>query len=241
MRKSITLLSIMLMLFPLALFAAGESSVNLAWHNQFLSYVTNPNIAYLLLLIAIYGIFFEFANPGLIFPGITGILALLLVLYTFQSLPVNYLGVMLIFFGIGFMIAEVYAASFGVIGLFGVIAFVAGSILIFNTPDAKYQLALSLIITMSVISFTFIFIILSLAIKSHKRKIVSGREGLIGSEGVVLSVMNDQTVVRVSGEIWDAKSKARLNPSDKIRVTGIKGLVLMIEPLQEGKQKSSGE
>jgi membrane-bound serine protease (ClpP class) len=229
MRKPILLISITLMLFSLCVFAAGETDISLAWRNQLLTTLTNPNIAYLLLLIAIYGIFFELANPGLIFPGVTGVISLLLVLYAFQLLPVNYLGVMLILIGIAFMIAEVYVASFGVIGFFGVIAFAAGSILIFNTSDAKYHLALPLIIIMSVISFAFIFMILSLAIQSHKRKIVSGREGLIGSEGVVLSVMNQQTVVRVLGEIWDAKSSDKLQPGDKIKVTHVQGLVLIVK------------
>jgi membrane-bound serine protease (ClpP class) len=234
-----TLILLFTLLFPLCTFAAGETNPTIQeWHNQFAAYITNPNIIYALLLVAIYGIFFELANPGLILPGVTGIIALLIVLYAFQLILVNYLGLMLILCGIGFMIAEVYIASFGLVGLLGVIGFIAGSILIFDSPDPNLRIDWPLILIMSIISFTFIFIILSLAIKSHKRKITTGREGLIGSEGIVLSVMNEQTVVRVLGEIWDAKSSRMLNPGDIIKVTHVQGLVLFVEPL---KKESEGD
>jgi len=203
------------------------------WLNQFHALILNPNVAYLLLLLAIYGILFELANPGGILPGAAGAIALLLTLYAFHLLPVNYLGIMLIILGIGFMIAEVYITSFGIIALGGAIAFIIGSILLFDTQGAREQLAWPLVFTMGAISFIFIFIVISLAIKSHKRKIVSGREGLIGKEGVVLSVMNTQITVRVLGEIWEAKSSRMLNEGDEIRVTGINGLILIIEPVEK--------
>lgn len=228
MRTIILILS--LLILPISGFATET-----IWYQPIATYITDPNISYLLLLIAIYGIFFELANPGAILPGVTGIIALLLVLYSFHILPINYLGILLILTGLSFMIAEVYITSFGIIGLLGVISFIAGSILLFDTGDPSIHIDWALIATMSIISLTFIFIIMTVAIKSHKHKIVSGTEGLIGSEGVVLSVMNEQTVVRVLGEIWDAKSSIPLNPGDKIKVMQVTGLVLIVEPVSGKK------
>jgi len=235
MRILICFTSLLALLLPVLSLAAGETIVPA----QITAWLMNPNITYLLLLIGIYGIFFELANPGLIFPGVTGIIALLLMLYSFQLLPVNSLGIMFILLGIGFMIAEMYIASMGLIGLLGLAGFIVGSTLLFN--DSNYHVDWMLIASMTIISFIFIFIIVSLAIKSHKRKVITGTEGLIGSEGVVLSVMNEQTVVRVAGEIWEAKSPIMLNPGDKIKVTQVQGLVLFIEPVKNAKKTLSGE
>ncbi len=203
------------------------------WRYQFLSFITNPNIAYILMLIAAYGLFFELSNPGLILPGVVGVIALLLVLYAFQLMPINYAGLLLLIIGISCMLFEVYVSSFGVIGLGGVVAFIIGSVMLFDIHDANYQVTWSLILTTSVVSITFFLMILGLALKSHKKKIVTGQEGLVGSEGIVLSVMNKQIVVRVLGEIWEAQSTLPLNPGDKIRVIRVQGLVLFVEPLRE--------
>jgi membrane-bound serine protease (ClpP class) len=137
------------------------------------------------------------------------------------------------------MIFEVYVSSFGVIGIGGVIAFILGSILLFDTHDANYQLAWSLVIAMSVVTAAFIFIIMTLAIRSHKKAIVTGQEGLIDSEGIVLSVMNEQITVRVLGEIWEARSSHSLKTGEKVKVTAVKGLLLNVEPT--GSIGKSGE
>lgn len=213
--------------------------VNPDWLLTFNTIITNPNIAYLLLLIAIYGLFFELANPGLIAPGVTGIIALIFVLYAFHLIPVNYVGLMLILFGIGFMIAEMFVGSFGIIAIAGAIAFIIGSIFLFDTTNQAQHIAWPLILCMSILTLTLVFMILSLAIQSHKRKIVSGREGLIGSIGEVISVMNRQVIVRVHGEIWQAQSThaLELNSGDKIKVTQVNGLILTVEPLEKIRGK----
>lgn len=199
------------------------------WRNEFLSFITNPNIAYLLMLAAIYGLFFEFSNPGAVIPGVIGVIALLMALYAFQLMPVNYTGLLLVVVGIGFMITEFYVSSFGVIGIGGVVAFAIGSVMLFDIRDANYQIAWSLIGAMSIISAVFFFILLNLAIRSHKKAVITGKEGLIGAEGVVLSVMNEQVVVQVFGEIWEAHSSQMLNEGDKVRVVGSDGLRLKVE------------
>jgi membrane-bound serine protease (ClpP class) len=205
------------------------------WRYKFLAFITNPNIAYMLLLIAIYGLFFELSNPGLVLPGVAGSIALLLVLYAFQLMPINYVGLFLVLLGIAFMVFEVYVSSFGVIGIGGVIAFIIGSIMLFDMHDANYSLSWPLVITMSAITLAFFFMALNLVVRSQRNKPVSGKEGLIGSHGIVINVADEQITVRVLGEIWQATSSHLLKVGDIINVTRVNGLVLNVEPI--GKRK----
>lgn len=208
------------------------------WRYEFLSLLTDPNVAYILMLIAIYGIFFEFANPGMVLPGVTGVIALVLMLYAFQLMPINYTGLILVMIGVVFMLFEVYVSSFGVIGIGGIIAFVLGSIMLFDESSPTYHLAWQLVLVMSITSAAFFFMVVGLAIKSYRKAVVTGREGLIGSEGVVLNNTDKQIVVRVLGEIWNAKSSHHdLASGQKIKVTKIDGLVLTVEP-DNKRQKS---
>lgn len=201
------------------------------WRYQFLLFITNPNFAYILMLIAIYGLFFELSNPGLVLPGVAGLIALVLVLYAFQLMPINYTGLTLLLIGIAFMIFEVYVSSFGIIGIGGIVAFILGSIMLFDIHNPDYQLAFSLIISMSIISVIFFLMIVGLAIRSHKRAIVTGSEGLINSEGVVISVTTNQIHVQVLGEIWEAQSSSVLEPGMTVKIVKVKGLTLMVEPI----------
>jgi membrane-bound serine protease (ClpP class) len=198
------------------------------WRYDFLSFITNPNIAYLLMLAAMYGLFFELTNPGLILPGVADMIALLLVLYAFQLMPINYVGLSLIVLGIAFMLIELYVSSFGVLAVGGIIAFIIGSVMLFDVHNEDYQIAWSLIGTMSLLSVGFFFLIMNLAVRSHKKVIVTGKEGLIGQHGIVLNVMNEQVVVRVAGEIWEARSHEMLERQDEVKVTAVNGLVLTV-------------
>jgi membrane-bound serine protease (ClpP class) len=208
------------------------------WRYDFLAFITNPSIAYLLMLAAIYGLFFEFSNPGFVLPGVAGIICLLLALYAFQLMPINYAGLTLIMIGIAFMVFEVYLSSFGILGIGGVIAFIIGSIMLFDVHYAAYPLTLSLIIVMGIITASFFFLVLTLAIRSQKKSIVTGKEGLIGERGTVVSVMNKQIVVRVMGELWEAKSAAMLYPGQDVVVTEIHGLTLDVETIQSPIKQS---
>lgn len=211
------------------------------WRYQFLSFLTNPNFAYILMLVAIYGLFFELSNPGLVLPGVAGIIALLLVLYAFQLMPINYAGLSLILIGIGFMLFEIYVSSFGIIGFGGVTAFIIGSIMLFDVHDANYHLTWPLIILMSIVSISFFYVIVSLALKSQKKVIVTGREGLISSEGSVTRIVGDEIIVQVLGEIWEARSTHKLHVGQKIKVTSLEGLILKVEPLLEHQRIKSGD
>lgn len=141
----------------------------------------------------------------------------------------NYIGFALVALGIGLMVMEVYVGSFGMLAVGGIITFIIGSRMLLNSPDVNYHVTWLLIATISIITAFFCFIILNLAIRSHKKPVVSGKEILIGAEGTVLSVMNEQVIVQIGGEIWEAKSSYMLNEGDKVRVTHINGLRLTVE------------
>lgn len=198
------------------------------WRYQFLLFITDPNIAYLLMLIAIYGLFFEFSTPGMILPGVIGVIALFLALYAFQLMPINYVGLSLLILGIIFMITEIFVSSLGILGIGGVIAFIIGSIMLFDTEQSLYQLDWTLIGIMSIFSLLFFAALIHLALKAHKKKVVTGKEGLLHAEGEVLSNHHGQLQVRVLGEIWEASSPIDLKPHDKIEVSGIEGLKLIV-------------
>lgn len=200
------------------------------WRTQFLSWITNPNIAYLLMLLAFYGIFFEIYQPGMILPGVIGAISLLIVLYAFQLLPINYAGLLLIILGIGFIILELFVTSF-IMGIGGVIAFIIGSIMLFDIEGPYFQLSWSLVFFMSVTTLIFLFLMLTLVIKAHRKKSITGKEGLLHHEGIVTNIQDNGYTVTVLGELWHAKSSKTLQIGDKIRVTAVNGLLLTVEPV----------
>ena len=128
------------------------------------------------------------------------------------------------------MVFEIYVSSFGALGVGGVIAFIIGSIMLFDMQDPNFQITFTLIMSMSLVTAAFFFMVATLAIRSHKKAVVTGAEGLIGSEGMVINTMNEQVIVRVLGEIWEAKSKTPLSPGQKIKVIRVRGLILIVEP-----------
>lgn len=213
--------------------AAVATAAQPEWVAHLTQYLTNPTIAYLLILVAIYGLFFELANPGFILPGLTGVVALALALYGLQYLSINYVGLTLFLLGVAFLLFEIFLTTYGIIGFLGLIIFIVGSLMLFESPKPFGGLSLSLIICMSLITAAFFFVVLTVVFRSHKKNIVTGKEGLIGSHGIVIEMMNEQIAVRVLGEIWAATSTARLQIGEEIIVTQIKGLVLTVEPLNE--------
>ena len=203
------------------------------WRYQFLSVITDPSIAYILLLIGIYGLFFEFYNPGFVLPGVAGAICLLLALYAFQLLPINYVGFALLLLGIAFMIIEIIVSSFGIIGIGGIIAFVVGSIFLLDTNQPGFSIAWQLILFMSLLSAGFFFTVMGLAIRSMRKKVVTGREAIIGRIGEVLKYNKEECQVRILGEIWNACSSTPLRAGEKIRLTQLSGLLLTVEPIIE--------
>jgi membrane-bound serine protease (ClpP class) len=206
------------------------------WRTRLLAVITDPNIAYVLMLVGIYGLFFEFANPGYILPGVAGAISLLLALYAFQVLPVNYAGLALLALGIIFMLAEVFVPSFGALGIGGLIAFVIGSIILFDEEGTDYAVSLPLIATLSVTTAGFFLFVVGAAVKARNRPVVSGMEELLGATGEVIEDFAGKGRIRIHGEIWWAESAVPLHGGDKVRVDSIEGLVLRVHPAQGEKQ-----
>ena len=203
------------------------------WRTRLLSVIADPNVAYILILIGIYGLIFEFYNPGFVLPGVVGAISLVLALFALQVLPVNYAGLGLLILGIIFMVSEAFVESFGALGIGGLVAFVMGSILLIDTEAGGYGVSLPLIVLFSAISAVFVFGVIGMALKARQRAVVSGREELIGANGRVLEDFVGDGRVHIHGETWHARSRQPLKRDQVVRVTGIDGLILNVEPLQE--------
>jgi len=211
------------------------------WRSRLLSVITNPNIAYILMLVGIYGLILEFTNPGAIVPGTIGAISLLLALYALQLLPINYAGVALILLGIALMVGEAYQPSFGILGIGGVVAFVIGSVILMDTEAPGFGIDITVILTFAVSSALVLILLVGMAIKSRRRPVVSGREQLIGSNGVALDDFDNAGMVFVHSESWQARTAAPVHKDQRIRVTGIEGLTLDVEPVPEGEQINTEE
>jgi membrane-bound serine protease (ClpP class) len=207
------------------------------WRTRLLSILTNPNIAFILLLLGVYGIILEFANPGALIPGITGAICLLLALFAFQLLPINYAGLALILLGLVLMIAEAFAPSFGALGVGGVIAFLLGSIILFDTEIPGFELYLSVILGFAAASVFILIFVVAMAVKAWHRPVVSGREGLIRATGVALEDFASSGRIRVAGESWKARTLQPVRKDQAVQVTRVEGLVLQIEPIENPQPK----
>lgn len=203
------------------------------WRNRLLSVITDPNVAYILLLIGIYGLVFEFANPGYILPGVAGAICLLLALFAFHILPINYAGLGLLALGILFMLAEAFVPSFGALGIGGVIAFVMGSVMLFDADGGELAVSLPLIGSFALLSAGFFMGFVGMAIKARQRPVVTGREEMRNAVAVVLEDFQGEGRVRVHGEVWTARSPQALKRGQRVQVTAVDGLVLNIEPMVE--------
>ncbi len=204
------------------------------WRNELLSVITNPNIAYILMLLGIYGLFFELTNPGFVLPGVIGGISLLLALYALQVLPVNYAGLALMILGVIFMVAELYAPSFGALGIGGIISFVVGSVILFDTEGSGIKVAIPIIAAVSIVSSIFFLITLRMVYAAHHKPIVSGVDEMLGSIGQVLQDFEGSGHIHIHGEAWQVKSKLPFKRGDHVRVTSIDGLILSVEPTKEG-------
>lgn len=203
------------------------------WKIKFLSIITDPNIAYILLIVAIYGIFFELMNPGAIFPGVIGMLSGVIALYALNMIPFNYAGLLLIILGIAFMVAEVFITGFGILGIGGVIAFAFGSLLLFDADTLGSGVSIPLIIAFTLVSLGFFIFVLQFLIRSRSVKIVTGVDEMIGATAEVLELNEKGYRVRCHGEIWYADSNSVLEIGQKVRVESLSGLVLHVNPIKE--------
>jgi len=211
---------------------AGAAAVTYAqdWRTRLLGVLTNPSVAYALVLLGIYGIFFELANPGLVLPGVVGSICVLVALYAFHMLPVNYAGAALILLGIGFMVAELFLPSFGSLGVGGVIAFAVGSVILVDTDVPEFEIPRSLIAALTVLSAAFFLFVVGMVLRARRRPVVSGPEGMVGAAGVALEDLQGEGWAQVHGERWRVRCAEPLKRGERLRVTAIRGLILDAVP-----------
>ncbi len=193
--------------------------------HKILNLISDPNVAYILMMLGFYGLFFELTNPGAIFPGVIGGICLVLAFYSFQTLPVNYAGVLLIIIGLIMFILEVKVTSYGMLTIGGIISIILGSLMLFESPLPFFKVSLSVIIPAAVVTAVFFGLTFRLAYNAYKRKPVTGSEGLIGLEGIAKSdITPDGGTVMVHGEFWSAYSDALIHKDKRVVVEAVKGL-----------------
>jgi membrane-bound serine protease (ClpP class) len=202
------------------------------WRTELLAVITDPNIAYLLMLAGIYGLMFEGYNPGAIVPGVVGAICLLLALFAFQVLPVNYAGLALILLGVMLIIAEAFVPSFGALGLGGVAAFVFGSIILLDTDVPGMAIARSLIIAIALTASSLLLIMVYALMRLRRRPAVSGTESMLGKVAEVLEDFEQRGTVFINGERWNAQTDTAVKRGDKVRIAQVNGLVLEVTPLE---------
>ncbi len=210
------------------------------WRVRLLAVITNPSIALVLMMIGIYGLIFEFSNPGVGAGGVIGGICLVLAMYSLQMLPVSYAGVALILLGIAFMVAEAFLPSFGVLGLGGVAAFVAGAVILIDTEVPGYGIPLSLIVTLGLTSAALVFAIVAMALKARRRQLVGGDSELIGHLVPVENIAAEDAthgLVRLQGENWQVRSPTALQVGQQVRVTARHGLWLDVTPSEPSSNR----
>lgn len=197
------------------------------WRVHWLSVITNPMFAYVFLMVAFYGLFFEFAHPGYVFPGVCGAIALLLGLYGLQMIPVNYVGLGLLILSFVLCISELFVSSYGVLAIGGLISFVLGSIFLMDGDVFGFQLPWRLIVTFSVVTTGFVFFMMWMLLRARRRPQVTGLQTLVGREGVVL-VDGKKFWLQVNGELWCIANCAGLQAGDCAQVAAVSGLKITV-------------
>jgi membrane-bound serine protease (ClpP class) len=200
------------------------------WRTELLAIITNPSVALLLMMIGIYGLIFEFSNPGFVLPGVVGGICLLLAAFALQLLPINYAGLGLILLGLAFIVSEAFLPSFGALGIGGTIALIIGAVMLIEPEARGYGVSIAFVVALGLTSALVVFTIVAMAVKARKRQVVSGREHIMGATGVVLEDMQTEGWARVQGESWHVLSTTPLSRGEAVRVTGIEGLTLNVEP-----------
>jgi membrane-bound serine protease (ClpP class) len=209
---------------------ASVVQVPVDWRTRILGVITNPSVAYILILLGIYALIFEFTSPGLILPGVVGAICILLALYSFHLLPVNYAGLALMLLGIAFMVAEAFLPAFGSLGIGGLIAFVLGSIILIDTDDVPgFEIPYMLIGGVAAVSAVFLILIVGLTVRQRRRPVVTGREHMLGAVAEALEDFEGEGWARVHGETWRVRSGAPVRRGERLRVKAIDGLILTVE------------
>jgi membrane-bound serine protease (ClpP class) len=201
------------------------------WRTGLLTLVTNPNVAFILMLIGIYGLILEFFTPGAVAPGLVGAISLVIALYALAFIPINYAGAALVLIGIALMVAEVHIGAFGAIGGGGIVAFVIGALLMFPSRVPGFALSGAVIIGAAAASAAFLLLALAALLRSRRRPVVTGSEALIGAQGEAVFWQGAEGRVRIKGEIWRARADEPVGSGAAVKVVRRDGLVLLVEPI----------
>jgi len=203
--------------------------VTMSFRDQLLSIISNPNIAYILLMLGIYGLFFELANPGVILPGVIGGICIILAFFALQMLPINYAGVALILLGIILFIAEVKITSYGMLSVAGVISLLLGSVMLIDSPAEFLQISfVRFILPVVVVSAAFFLFALIMVVRAHRRRPTTGKEGLIGRIGVATVDLKPEGVVEIRGELWNAVADEQIKAGEKVQVKEMDGMKVKV-------------
>jgi membrane-bound serine protease (ClpP class) len=209
---------------------ATQQPFAVGWRDRFLALITDPNIAYILLMLGMLGLFFELANPGVILPGVIGGISLILAFFAFQSLPINWAGLLLILFGIVLLIAEIKVVSHGVLTIGGVIAILLGSMMLVNTPEFPFRVAWTVIIPVVAVTAGIFMFAVSAGVKAQMSRPTTGAAGLVEEIGVARTAIDPEGEVMVHGELWTAVAEgATITAGERVRVVAIEGLRLHVE------------
>lgn len=203
------------------------------WRSRLLAVIGDPGIAYILMLLGIYGLIYEFSNPGMLFPGVVGGICLLLALFALQVMPISYAGLALIILGIALMISEAFIPSFGALGLGGIVAFVIGSVMLIDTDLPDYGIPWMLIVPVALGSALFSFLVAGMAIRARARPVVTGAEQMIGATGEILEDLEHEGWARVHGEQWRVRSAVPLLRGSRVQVRARHDLILDVEAKNE--------
>ncbi|VTU19673.1 NfeD family protein [Variovorax sp. PBL-E5] len=218
----------------------GKGSVRLAtqgmqvlvfeadWRTRLLSVITEPSLALILLMVGIYGLLFEFSNPGFVLPGVVGVISLMLALFGLQMLPVNYAGLALLLLGVAFLIAEAFLPTFGALGAGGIAAFAIGALLLIDNDAPGFGVPLWLVGLMSAISAVFILLVAGMAAKARRRPVLSGVSTLVGATGELVEFEDGEGWAQIEGDYWHVHGAPDLRPGGRIRVTHVQDLALQV-------------
>lgn len=220
----------------LATAGAPVVTISMTLKQRILSFLSHPNVAYLLMLLGFYGIFFELSSPGALFPGIIGGIAIILAAYALQLLPVNWAGLALMALALVLFLLEIKVPSHGALTIGGVVALTLGSLMLFDSPDPLLRVSLKVIIPAVVVTSGFFIFLVGKTAQAHRARVTTGREGLVGAEGIVRKWADGQGTILLRGELWKAESQSALESGQEVTVTETDGLTLTVTP-PEGELK----
>jgi membrane-bound serine protease (ClpP class) len=198
---------------------------------KLLGIISNPNIAYILMILGFYGLYFELSNPGAILPGVAGAICLILAFYALQTLPINYAGLMLIVLAIGLFIAEAFITSHGILGVGGAVAMLFGSLMLIDSPEPSLQISWAVILPVVAASSLLFIITVTIAVRAHRSRVDTGKEGLIGMHAEARTDIGEDGQVYLRGEYWNARSDEHIAKGEKVVVTAVDGLRLNVKKI----------